>query len=274
MSDITKPIVHETGPLVQTLNPETLIAKALESNVPVETLERLLAMRSELKAEQAQEAFNAAMSKFQSECPIIRKTREIKVNGQVRSRYASLDDILEQVSPIMKECGLSYTVDTESKGNEVVIMFEVHHILGHSRLTRFTVPIEEVAYMNDAQKTASALTFGKRYAFQNAFGILTGDQDDDGQASGQAADPKVLYQRFILHTQALWNNLESVRFLKDEAANKDAGKVAEALEELDDETQIALNLAPSKGGIFTTQERAFLHSHEVAEARRAIKADK
>ena len=36
--------------------------------------------------------------------------------------------------------------------------------------------------MSDSQVVAAASTFSKRYAFCNAFGILTGDEDNDGQA--------------------------------------------------------------------------------------------
>jgi hypothetical protein len=54
--------------------------------------------------------------------------------------------------------------------------------MGHSQESDFTVPIDEKAFMNAPQKVASALTFAKRYAFCNAFGILTGDEDNDGQS--------------------------------------------------------------------------------------------
>jgi hypothetical protein len=39
--------------------------------------------------------------------------------------------------------------------------------------------------MNAQQKVASALTYAKRYAFCNALGILTTDQDDDAQSAGE-----------------------------------------------------------------------------------------
>jgi len=54
---------------------EALIAKAIDKNVHVETTERLLMMRRELKAEWAKEAFDKAMSAFQAECPIIKKNK-------------------------------------------------------------------------------------------------------------------------------------------------------------------------------------------------------
>ena len=52
-------------------------------------------------------------------------------------------------------------------------------------ISTFKVPIDKEGYMNAPQKFASALTFAKRYAFCNAFGILTGDEDDDSNAVEQ-----------------------------------------------------------------------------------------
>jgi hypothetical protein len=44
--------------------------------------------------------------------------------------------------------------------------------------------------MNEPQRFASALTFAKRYAFCNAFGILTGDEDDNAEkATAPPAKP-------------------------------------------------------------------------------------
>ena len=263
---------------ITSIDPESLIAKAIESNVPVETLERLLAMRSELKAEQAKEAFYQALSDFQSECPIIKKTKQVKnKDGSVRYSYAPLDSIIEQISPFLNKHGLSYTTDTtQKKDGFVTAIVEIHHRLGYSKLSEFDIPIDDAAFMNDAQKAASAFSFAKRYAVTNALGIMTGDMDDDAASLGAGVNPLDLYRRFAKHTKAVWDNLDSVRFIKDTFHDADiseedrAHKVAEALDELDNDTQCDLNLAPTKGGIFTTEERDYLKSHEVAEARRTI----
>ena len=55
---------------------EALIAKAIDKKVPVETMERLLMMRRELKAEWAKAEFDKALAAFQAECPIIKKNEE------------------------------------------------------------------------------------------------------------------------------------------------------------------------------------------------------
>ena len=160
---------------------DDLLVRAVDSKLPVEALERLLAMRRELKAESAREAFFRALAAFQAACPVITKDKEVMNTGgrSVRYRYAPLDSIVKQVSPILKENGFSYTLTAEVAGEWVTAICTLHHELGHKEDSQFKVPIDKDAFMAEAQKFASALTFTKRYAFCNALGILTGDEDDD-----------------------------------------------------------------------------------------------
>jgi hypothetical protein len=187
-------LAPKSGELV-TLNPETLIAKAIENNVPVESLERLLAMRSELKREQAAVAFNHALANFQAEIPPIVKSKTARVqgrNGSFSYNYADIAAIQRAIAPRLKDCGLSVTFDTTQAGDVLNVACIVHHVDGHSERTEFPVPIDRQARMNDTQKVGSALTYGRRYALCAALGIVTAEDDDDGQAATntrQAATP-------------------------------------------------------------------------------------
>jgi hypothetical protein len=69
----------------------------------------------------------------------------------------------------------------------VTVIVTACHIAGHKEDTEFTAPIQADAYMSEPQKWASAMTYAKRYAFCNAFGILTGDEDTD---AGEMDTPK------------------------------------------------------------------------------------
>jgi hypothetical protein len=165
---------------------ENLIKQAIEKGTPVETMEKLLAMRRELKAEWAKEQFDKAMANFQNECPTIKKT---KPGGQTKSGvvayyYAPLESIVEQVRDFITKNGFSYKTETETKEKGVKVTCIVKHLAGHSESSDVEVPLgSQTGVMSAPQVVASALTFAKRYAFCNAFGILTGDDDNDG-ASG------------------------------------------------------------------------------------------
>lgn len=164
-------------------DPEALIKFALEKGTPVDVMERLLAMRRELKTEQAKEAFDSAMAAFQAECPVIEKRKDVmnKDNRTVRYRFAPLDDIVTQVKPLLQKHGFSYSITAETSEKRVKVICKITHSAGHSDASTFEVPIDPQAFMNEQQKFASALTYSKRYAFCNALGILTGDEDVDGR---------------------------------------------------------------------------------------------
>lgn len=165
------------------LNAESLILKGIESNIPVETMERLLAMRRELKAEFAQEEFNREMAEFQRECPVIKKEKSVANKDKTpRYKYAPLDAIIKQTRDLITKHGFSYSFDSNVKEKAVEAICTVTHKLGHLKTSTFEVPTDPEAYMNAPQKFASALTFAKRYAFTDVFGILTGEDDNDAQS--------------------------------------------------------------------------------------------
>jgi hypothetical protein len=231
--DLVLPEKNEIVPV----DAQALLSQAVEKNLPIETMERLFALRRELKAEQAKDAFFDDLSKFQKECPIIKKNKKVYgKNGKVRFCYAPLADIISQVRDTLERYGFSYVVKTRQEAESVTAICEVHHYQGHHEQTEFRVPVEKDAYMNAAQKVASALTYAKRYAFCDAFGIMTADTDDDSELTGagykvtgesnnafkeQSEDVKEIY-RSIMHlinekhnNYYLFNKKEKIDFKKN-----------------------------------------------------------
>lgn len=170
---------------------ESFILKAIETNVPVETMEKLFALREKVKAEKAKEVFVQSMSNFQNDCPIIKKTKKIlnKDGRTTRYMYAPLEAIVEQIKAPLAKNGLSYTWDVTNATGLLTAIAKVTHILGHSEVSSFQVPIDTEGYMTAPQKVASALTFAKRYSLCNALGISTGDEDTDATDVGKEKTP-------------------------------------------------------------------------------------
>lgn len=257
---------RQEGKIV-TMEAETLLAKAIEKGADISTLERLLAMRKELKAERAREYFYAAMSQFQSKCPVIKKERVVKgKDGKERYRYASLDDIVSVVSPILSECLLSFTTKAELKQGFVIAHCIVSHASGHSETSSFEIPIETESFMGDAQKSGSALTYAKRYAFCNAFGIMTGDKDDDAESLGGAMSVQDMYRKFTFLMSAVLQHYDAIALIKDSIAKSDYAPGAETWYQLSDEVKQQLWVAPTKGGPFTTEEREVMKTTAWREA--------
>ena len=254
---------------LQIIDPGTLLNKAVESNASIETLERLLAMRKDIKEEFAKDAYYTAMSGFQGECPVIKKTKEVhnKNSNVVRYRYAPLDSIITQVQPLLDKYGFSWTFKVLPGKEEVKVCCEAHHLDGHSEDSCFVIPIDPDAYMTDAQKSGSASTFAKRYAFCNVFGIATGDDDDDGTSAGRENTANDLYRKFNTHMRATFENIDTILAMKKALLDDDLDSAAEAWAEIDDYNVIsALSLAPTKGGCFTVAERKQMETKEFKDA--------
>lgn len=181
------PVAKAASAAVIRLDPEALIAKGIEHGISVEGLERLLAMRERIKAEQARSAYQHAVAKFQGTCPIITKLAVVLDKyGKERYRYASLEAIVRQVGPLLRKCELTYRIDTrieEEPATALIAFCTITHRDGHSESSQFRVPVDRDSFMSEPQKFGAASTYAKRYAFCNALGILTGDQDTGARPS-------------------------------------------------------------------------------------------
>jgi len=170
---------------------EILIAQALDKGLSVETIERLLAMRKELKAEAAKEAYDEAMANFQAECPVIEKDKKVnfitKAGDRVDYAYAPLDSIVRQVKELIAKNGFSYNFKTEESAEGVRTVCIVKHKLGHTDSSDFMVTGGGTSLMSAAQIKSSKATYAKRNAFCNAFGIITGDEDNDAPKTKEEA---------------------------------------------------------------------------------------
>ena len=249
---------------LKVIDTQALLMQGMESKADAAVMRDLYSLAKEMKADQAKEMFFAALAKFQSECPIINKTREVKSkNGGIMYRYASLDDIILQVKEKLEENGLSFMFKSETVDGGIVQHCEAHHIAGHTEVSSFGVPIDSSSFMGNAQKAGSASSYAKRYSFCNAFGILTGDQDDDGQSLGGGATEQDLYKRFKRHMEAVMENIDTVTAIKTAFIDGDIESAAEAWAEID-HVQVLKNLsmAPTKGGCFSVDERKLMNTDE------------
>lgn len=172
-------------PVVTDNQVESLLTLAVDRGLPVESLEKLLSMRRELRAEYAKREFNKAKTLFQSKCPVIKKTK--KWGGADGPSYAPLESIIEQVQELLGECGFSFLILTEYVQEEGVeplalVTCRLTHVEGHVEDTVFPIPLlRKTGMMNNTHQLAGTFTYGKRYAFCNALGIMTGDEDRDGR---------------------------------------------------------------------------------------------
>ena len=175
--------VTPTPPTDIMCNPGMLIAKALDANVGIETLERLFALREKMVREQAERAFNLAFSLFQAECPVIGKSQTAGKEGGYGYKYASLDIIKPIIAPLLARHSLSYSIDYQFGDDGVTAICTLMHADGHSRSSCVKVPVDKKDRMNDTQKVGSACSYASRYALVGVAGLVCSKDDDDAQTA-------------------------------------------------------------------------------------------
>ncbi len=160
-----------------------LLQAAVDKEVSVETLERLVALHERVSDRQAAQDFAAAMADFQKACPPIPKTSTANIATKSGARYsytyAELDQIARVIGPFLHERGLSYAWDCEVVEGMLKCICTVTHTAGHAKTGSFICPIDERAQMSGPQQYASSLTFAQRKSLSQVLGLSTTDHDTD-----------------------------------------------------------------------------------------------
>jgi hypothetical protein len=175
-----------TPPITGDLSPEGLIALAIQRGVPVESFEKLLAMRTQLRQEEAKRQYDEAFARFQAELPIIIKSSTVQTE-KYSYKYTPIDKIIEVVQPLLTKHGFSFSFDSldELDPPAKVCIQTKRHVGGHSERNTFRIEIDPTGRQNKSQQNASAHTYAKRYAFCDGWGVMTGEEDDDSRKAGE-----------------------------------------------------------------------------------------
>jgi hypothetical protein len=119
---------------------------------------------------------SAALAAAQAFMPAVPKD---STNPHFKSKFASLDGIVERTKPVLAKHDLAIVQGTsESAPGTVCVTTMLVHKSGEYLLTSVTVPLVK----NDPQGVGSAITYGRRYGFA-AILSLAADEDDDGNSS-------------------------------------------------------------------------------------------
>ena len=181
------PAVAQNGSTA--LDLPSLFALALEHG-NVESLERLFALEERMNGRNAERAFYDDLAAAQGEFPPINKTRLV----EGRYKYASLDDLMGQITPVLMRHRLSTSFERSFIQAEdgtikaVSSALVIRHGDGHVHTCAPVVmPIERATsntgkfMMTCAQSVGSAMTYADRYAYQGGLGFRPCDEDDDGR---------------------------------------------------------------------------------------------
>lgn len=166
---------------------------ARDPNVPVDKLERLIALQEHVMAKNAESAFWEAFAEMQGDLPTITEDGAIAVDGVIRSRYSTNEAVQEAIRPILQRHGFSLSFRNHTKDGGVVCVTGIlAHRGGHKEQDTFESKPDSGGKMNDIQRIGSTRSYGARYttiALLNIVSRAPGDRDDDGNRAGHKEPP-------------------------------------------------------------------------------------
>jgi len=217
-----------------------LLAYAIQQGSSIETIEKMMDLKERNDKYEAEKLFVEAMNKFRAECPPVEKTKE----GH-NCKYAGLSESIDAIKGTEAACGLSHRWTTgKDTDGLVLVTCIVSHVGGHAESTTLSGEPDTTGSKNSAQAIGSIVSYLQRYTLFATLGIAAGDEDTDGNTVNLA----------VLQ-DAIKNNFFSIYEIKNAILENDLSRAAEAWLELSREDQNTLWVAPTKGGIFTTDER-------------------
>jgi len=126
-----------------------------------------------MEKSQSIKSIAGALLLFQNKVGAVKKDA---VNPFFKSKYASLNTIIEHINLPLSECGLSYAQFPDESGLTTILM---HSESGEYLQSTYLMP---VAKQNDPQAVGSAITYARRYALGAILGLAI-DEDDDANSA-------------------------------------------------------------------------------------------
>jgi len=170
---------NEASSLIQ-----IIASAARDPNVDIEKMERLWAMHDRMKNRAAEEAFNDAMNKAQSE---MGRVSADATNPQTRSQYATYGKLDSKLRPVYTRHGFALSFDTGDgapEGHTRVLAY-VSHSAGHTRTYKADMPADGKGakggdVMTKTHASGAAMSYGMRYLLKLIFNVAVGEEDRDG----------------------------------------------------------------------------------------------
>lgn len=161
------------------------VLKAIETlatneAVDIERMQRLLDVQERIMAKRAESEFFQARAEMQKELPLVYRAKQ---NNHTKTRYAGLDEINQQVLPVLANHGFSVRYRNDwSQDARVVVTAILSHFSGHSQENTVVLPFDGSGAKNQVQAIGSSITYAQRYALCGLLNITLTDDNDANDA--------------------------------------------------------------------------------------------
>lgn len=123
-----------------------------------------------------------ALAEFQGE---VKQPEKTGVNPHFKSNFVTLDDTVKAIHSVAPQKGLSFIQMPVTTEQGVGVVTTIFHSSGqYIQFEPFILPLEK----KTAQSAGSSITYAKRYALSAAFGLVSDEDDDGNEATGNGGN--------------------------------------------------------------------------------------
>ena len=169
----------------------TLIAKAIEVPGSIAVIERLIELKNQEEDRAAKREFDLRFAEMQKDYRPAIKNQSVKnKNNVVLYKFCPLENILKVYAPIISSNGFSYRwVESEKSETSKTVTCIVSGY-GHREESSCRIPIlPGNEFANGSQQQGISTSYGRRYSFISAFGIMIEGEDDDASSLKETKPP-------------------------------------------------------------------------------------
>ena len=186
---------------------------AADPTIDVDKMERLLAMRERFEADQRRTSFMAALSLLEAQLPQIAKSGHVVVNGQLRSKFAKIEDVDRAIRPLCTEHGFAFSFDSKPVAGGIEFSCTMSHRDGHSETKTLTLPVDTGPGRSAIQAVGSTTSYARRYLLGMHLHLVTRDEDDDGAGGRGPITAEQAEQLRTLMTETKTNEAKFLNWL-------------------------------------------------------------
>jgi len=171
--------------LARDTTPNGLLALAIQKDLDIEKLTKLMELQERWQANEAKKLFVAAMTAFKKEPPKIVKDMHVEFatsKGKTSYNHASLGNVVASVTEALSQHDMSVNWQTETK-ELVSVTCTITHVAGHSESTSISAKPDDSGGKNAIQAIGSTITYLQRYTLLAICGLATNEFENDGRGT-------------------------------------------------------------------------------------------
>lgn len=168
---------------VQQDNLSPLVKLALNSDIDIGKLEKLIEVQDHFDQNQAKKEFYKAFSEFKKNPLTITKDSTVDFTspkGRTLYRHASLGNIMSVVGPLLSSEGLALSWIPVQDGKGISVTAVLSHTLGFSISATLFAPPDTTGNKSGLQALGSTVTYLSRYTCVSLLGLAMTNDDDGG----------------------------------------------------------------------------------------------